>query len=89
MPPNVELAKVFIDYLLNPQVAADISNYTAYGTPNRAALDAGLIDPELANDPGIYPSEKTMDNLFFVEQDPERAQLNYSAWDEVRIFVGQ
>ncbi len=87
--PNVELAKVFIDYLLNPQVAADISNYTAYGTPNRAALDAGLIDPELANDPGIYPSEETMDNLFFVEQDPERAQRYYSAWDEVRIFVGQ
>ena len=87
--PNVELAKVFIDYLLNPQVSAEISNYTAYGTPNRVALEQGLIDPELANDPGIYPSDETMDNLFFVEQNPERAQRYYSAWDEVRIFVGQ
>ncbi len=87
--PNVELAKVFIDYLLDPQVSADIANYTAYGTPNAVALEQGLIDPELANDPGIYPSEETRNNLFFVEQNPERAQLNYSAWDEVRIFVGQ
>ena len=87
--PNKELAEVFIDYLLAPQVAADISNYTAYGTPNEVALSEGLIDPELASDPGIYPSEETEENLFFVEQTPERAQLYYDAWDELRIFVGQ
>ena len=42
--PNKALAEVFIDYVLDPQVGADISNYTAYGTPNAAALDQALID---------------------------------------------
>ena len=87
--PNVALAHVFIDYLLDPQVAADISNYTAYGTPNRVALADGLIDEELASDPGIYPSEETLERLFFATQDPVREALLNDVWDEVRIFVGR
>ena len=87
--PNVALAHVFIDYLLDPQVSADISNYTAYGTPNREALEQGLIDEELATDPGIYPSEETLERLFFATQDPVREALLNDVWDEVRIFVGR
>ena len=87
--PNQALAEVFIDYVLDPQVGADISNYTAYGSPNQAAIEGGLIDEELLNDTGIYPTQETLDRLFFVEQDAEREQLYQNAWDEVRIFVGQ
>src|SRR5690625_1353816 len=86
---NPELAHVFIDYLLDPQVSADIANYTAYGTPNQAAIEAGLIDEELLNDPGIYPSPETEENLFFVEQDSEIEEIHNAAWDEIRIFVGR
>lgn len=87
--PNKELAEVFIDYVLDPQVGADISNYTAYGSPNRAAIERGLIDEELLSDPGIYPSEETLQNLFIVVQDEELERLYNDAWDEVRIFVGR
>jgi spermidine/putrescine transport system substrate-binding protein len=87
--PNKALAEVFIDYILDPKVGADISNYTAYGTPNRAAIAAGLIDPDLLADPGIYPSAETQERLFFIEESPEREQLYNDAWDELRIFVGQ
>jgi len=87
--PNVALAHVFIDYLLDPQVGADISNYTAYGTPNAVALESGLIDEELASDPGIYPSAETLERLFFATQDPVREALLNDVWDEVRIFVGR
>lgn len=86
---NPALAEVFIDYILDPQVGADISNFTAYGSPNRAAIDGGLIDPELLADPGIYPDEETFARLFFVIQDAERERLYNDAWDEVRIFIGQ
>lgn len=86
---NPALAHVFIDYILDPQVAADISNYTAYGTPNRVALETGLIDEELASDPGIYPSPETLERLFFATQDPVREALLNDIWDEVRIFVGR
>lgn len=86
---NKALAEVFIDYILHPQVGADISNYTAFGTPNLAALEAGLIDPELAEDPGIYPSEETQERLFFATQSGEREALLNDAWDMVKIFVGR
>lgn len=87
--PNKALAHAFIDYVLDPHVGADISNYTAYGTPNRVALEMGLIDEELASDPGIYPTEETRERLFFAVQDEEREALLNEAWDEIRIFVGQ
>lgn len=85
---NRALAEVFIDYLLDPQVGADISNFTAYGSPNRAAIEAGLIDEALLNNPGIYPSEEVEERLFTIINDPEAEGLYNDAWDEVKIFVG-
>lgn len=87
--PNVPLAHAYIDYILNPQVGADIANYTAYGTPNQAALDAGLILPELLENPGIYPSEETRERLFFVGAAPD-AETDYNdAWDEIKVSLAQ
>lgn len=87
--PNPALAHAFIDYILDAQVGADISNYTAFATPNQAALDAGLIDPELLENPGIYPSDETLARLFFVEEVPD-AEIDYiDAWDEIRIALGR
>jgi spermidine/putrescine transport system substrate-binding protein len=87
--PNPELAHVFLDYMMDPQVAADVANYTAYGSPNRAAIEAGLIDAELLADPGIYPGPETEARLFRIEQDAELETLYNDAWDEVKIFVGR
>ena len=87
--PNKALAEVFIDYILDAQVGADISNYTAYASPNQAAIDGEYIDAELLGDTGIYPTEEAMANMFFVETDPEKEQLYNDAWDEMRIFLGQ
>lgn len=87
--PNKRLAEAFIDFVLDPHVGAEISNYTAYGSPNAAAANMGLIDEDYLADPGIYPPEETLENLFFIVQDPELEQVYNDAWDEVRIFVGQ
>lgn len=86
---NVPLAHVFLDYLLDPRVAADIANYTAYGSPNQAAVDLGLIDEELLANPGIYPDEETEARLFRVIQDSDLEQAYNDAWDELKIFVGR
>lgn len=85
---NKALAEVFIDYLLDPQVSADIANYTAYGSPNTVAVQEGLIDEALLDNPGIYPAQETLDNLFSVKSDPTLEQLYNDAWDEVKIFIG-
>jgi spermidine/putrescine transport system substrate-binding protein len=87
--PNAELAMVFINYVLDAQVGADISNYTAYASPNQAAIDGELIDSELLEDPGIYPSEETLANLFIIKDTTaETEQLYNDAWDELLIFIG-
>ncbi len=87
--PNKRLAEAFIDYILDPQVGADISNYTAYGTPNKASKDEGLIEPDYLSDPGIYPSEATQKNLFYATESADREQLLNDAWDEIKIYVGR
>lgn len=87
--PNKALAEVFIDYILDPQVGADISNYTAYGSPNQAAIDAGLIDEALLTNPAIYPPDDVRANLFIVQALGDAEQLYNDAWDELRILLGR
>ncbi len=88
--PNAELAMVFIDYVLDAQVGADISNYTAYASPNLAAIDAGLIDEEFLADPAIYPDPDGDTSLFIIEEaDADTEQAYNDAWDELLIFLGQ
>ena len=87
--PNPELAMVFIDYILHPQVSADISNFTAYGSPNQVAIDAGLIDEELLANEAIYPGEELRSRLFTSTEVSEEAESLYNdAWDELLIFLG-
>lgn len=87
--PNPELAMVFMDYVLHPQVGADISNFTAYASPNQAAIDMGLIDEELLEDTAIYPTVEMRETLFFiVPVEPDVEQLYNDAWDELLIFIG-
>ncbi|MBC7813462.1 MAG: spermidine/putrescine ABC transporter substrate-binding protein [Burkholderiales bacterium] len=85
---NPALAHVFLDYILDPQVGADISNYTAYASPNQAAIDAGLIDPEYLDSPVIYPDATTFERLFTILSDPTVEQMYNDAWDEVKILIG-
>lgn len=86
--PNKPLAEVFINYILDSQVSADISNYTAYATPNQQAIDDGLVDDRYLSNPAIYPDEGLMQKLFFAVSSPELAALYSSAWDEVKSRVG-
>lgn len=88
--PNPDLANVFIDYILHPQVGADISNFTAYGSPNELAIELGLIDEELLENTSIYPDDETMGRLFFINLvGGNIEQLYNDAWDELLIFLGQ
>ena len=87
--PNAALANVFLDYILDPHVGADISNYTAYATPNQAALDEGLIDPTQVSDPAIYPSADILAKSFSIQPLPDAQQLYNDAWDEIKISLGK
>jgi spermidine/putrescine transport system substrate-binding protein len=87
--PNAPLAEVWMDYILDPQVSADIANYVAYASPNQTSIDLGLIDEELLSNPAIYPDEEILSRLFIIA-DVAEAEVDYSnAWDEIRVLLGQ
>lgn len=86
---NIALAHAFIDYLLDSQVGADISNYTSYATPNQTALDMSLIDEDLFNNLAIYPSDEVRKNLFSIRPDPSTEPLYEAAWNELKTALGQ
>lgn len=60
--PHPDNAHKFINFIMQPQIAADISNYVFYANANAASFD--LIDKEVTGDPGIYPSDAVKANLF-------------------------
>lgn len=70
--PNPAAAHVFIAYLLEPQVVADISNHVMYANPNLETTP--LLDESVRADPGIYPSKEVKAKLF-VMTTPEDKQL--------------
>jgi spermidine/putrescine transport system substrate-binding protein len=89
--PNKALAEVFINYILDPKVGADISNYTAYASPNQASIDMGLIDPLYLDSPIIYPDEESMANLWtitgFTDAPDIEAAYN-DAWTDIKLEIG-
>ena len=57
--PNVENAHALINFLLDPQVGADIADYVYYATPNAAAKV--LMSEEYTNNPAIFPSAEIIE----------------------------
>ena len=59
--PNLENAYLFLDYIMRPDIIADISNFTGYANANQYATE--LVSPDIASDPGIYPDEAILNRL--------------------------
>lgn len=55
-------AHLFINFILRPEIAAEISNYVAYASANKASLT--LLDPELLANTGVYPTPEAKKGLF-------------------------
>lgn len=57
--PHKDIAYKWINYMLEPEVAAMTANFTKYATPNFMALD--MVAPELRNDKNIYPTPDVLE----------------------------
>lgn len=87
--PNPELAQVFMDYLLDPNVHAHIINTIYYPSPNRVAMEEGLIDEAFLENPAGNPPAEALSQMFYILDVGEEAEQLYNdAWDEVKIFAG-
>jgi putrescine transport system substrate-binding protein len=81
--PHPDAAYAFIDFLLQPEVIAAITAYVGYANPNMAATS--LLDPEIANDPGIYPPAEVVAKLIDPVSLPETLQRErVRAWTTIK-----
>jgi spermidine/putrescine-binding protein len=78
-----ELALRFIEFLLDPEIAALNANTLRFATPNATALAQGLITD--AADPQLYPSADVRQRLFVSENwDGGTKELVDELWLELR-----
>ncbi|MDF7806895.1 spermidine/putrescine ABC transporter substrate-binding protein [Pontiellaceae bacterium B12219] len=62
--PNKELAYKYINFILDAKNGAQLSNYIAFATPNKASLP--MIDKALLENPSVYPDAETEEKLEFI-----------------------
>lgn len=80
---NVDNALKFIDYLNDPQVAANGVNYVSYASPNTAALP--LVNDEIKNNPSIYPTPEVKEKLFpDAQADADLERLRTRTWTKIK-----
>ena len=60
--PNPAEAHAFINFILQPEIVADITNYVFY--PNGVPASQEFIDPDIATNPQIYPPADVLAKLF-------------------------
>ncbi len=80
--PHKELAHQFINYILEPQVSADITNATNYGNPNAAAIP--LVEESVRTNPSVFPPAEVMTKLQFVQDLGDDVAIYDEAWQEIK-----
>lgn len=81
--PHPDNAHLFIDYILRPEVIAPITDAVSYPNPNLAAT--ALIDPEIRDDPGVYPPPEVMRRLYLDEPAPRAYErLRTRVWNRIK-----
>ena len=80
---NADNAYKFINYILEPKVVADITNYVSYANPNPSSNVH--VDPQILQDTGIYPDPATRSKLWTSEVLPARIdRLITRTWTSVK-----
>jgi putrescine transport system substrate-binding protein len=81
--PHPHAAHRFINFLLDAQVIADITNYTHYGNDNLAARP--LVRAAILGDPAIYPPPAVRARLFLPgEFDVSYQRLKTRTWTRIK-----
>jgi len=83
---NKYTAMVFINYLSDPEIAAQNVQFVGYGSPNAAARE--FIDPDTLADERIYPPEDVMQHLQWIEDVGPALELYDRIWTEFHAAIG-
>ena len=81
--PHAAEAHAFINFLLDPQVAAMNSNMVSYANGNLASQK--FVDKQVLDDPSVYPDAAAMAKLYTVSaRDPQGQRLLNRIWTKVK-----
>jgi len=77
-------AHKFLDFLMRPDVIAEISNFVSY--PNANAASTPLVDKAVTGDPMITPTKETIDTKLFglAVLPPEVSKKYNDVWTELK-----
>lgn len=75
---SVCTAHAFIDFILDAENGAALTNFNFYASPNAAASE--FILAEILEDPAIYPPDEVMQNLEFIASVGDAATLYADAF---------
>ena len=81
--PNPDAAYAWMNFIMEPQITADITNYVWYANANTASLP--LVNEEIRSDPAIFPPKEVLDRLFPAKvYDAKTDRLVTRLWTRVR-----
>lgn len=80
--PHLDAAEKFLNYILDPQIGAQLSNYNRFASPNKAAKQ--FLNPSDQKNPFLYPTPEEMTRLQFIEDLGNNNQLYDEVWTQVK-----
>jgi spermidine/putrescine transport system substrate-binding protein len=80
--PNPDAAYKWINWILEPKIGAQLSNYNQFATPNQAAMP--FITPEDKKNPSIYPTQEIMERLHFTKDLGKANRIMDEAWTRAK-----
>ncbi|MHC8307898.1 polyamine ABC transporter substrate-binding protein [Pseudomonas sp. PB3P13] len=80
---NAKQAHAFINYLLKPEVIAQVSDYVGYANPNPGSDT--LMEQSIRTDESIYPPQAVLDKAYVsIELPPNIQRLMTRSWTKVK-----
>ncbi|HET9391425.1 MAG TPA: polyamine ABC transporter substrate-binding protein [Steroidobacteraceae bacterium] len=81
--PHPNAAYQFLNYILEPRVIAQITNFIHYGNDNLASRP--YVNPEILNDPAVYPTAEVQARLYQSgEVSPALERLRTRTWTRIK-----
>ena len=83
--PHPNAAYAWLDFIHRPEIQAEETNFNLYATPNDAAKE--FVDPEILNNPAIFPPDDVIANLEGAE-DTSGNNQRIDIWEEFKQAIG-
>jgi putrescine transport system substrate-binding protein len=84
--PHKDNAYLFLDFMMRPDIAAANVNNSRYANANASSWE--LLDPEILNNPAIFPTEETWAVLYPIKTaDPKRERPRTRAFASAKSGI--